>query len=63
MHAGGVARDVDFGRQIFADGRRVARRGRPRREIPVDWPAALRDVVLVVVVVVVDEDFENPFWR
>lgn len=63
MHAGGVARDVDFCRPLFEDGRWVARRGRPRREIPVDWPAAFRDVVLVVIVIIVDKDFENPFWR
>lgn len=59
MHAGGVARHVDFGRPLVAAT--AARRGRHWRcEVAA---AALGDVVVVVVIVVVNGYFENPFRR
>lgn len=61
MHAGGVARHVDFGRPLVAVAGAAARRGRCRRcEVAA---AALGNVVVVVIVVVIDGYFENSFGR
>lgn len=62
MHAGGVTRDVDFGRPIFRTSRcsAAARRRRQSCEISIAT-TALRDIILVVVVIIVDGYFENSF--
>jgi len=62
MHAGGVTRDVDFGRPIFRASRCSAATCRRRQSCEIHISTtALRDIILVVVVVIVDGYFENSF--
>jgi len=62
MHAGGVARDVDFSRPLFRASRCGAATRRFRRcgEIHIAT-TAFCDIVFVVVVVIVNGYFENSF--